>query len=232
MRQDHSVRAMDITSPANPEVHDFVQGSVNDASALSKALEGVNAIIIGHMASRGSYFSVEAPFDINVKGTAQIFETALKRGIRRVVLISSTAVVHRQVKEGLPISRESSYSPTSIYALTKVLQENIARYYHEEHGFEVACLRPTHIICEDSFTDKYGHQYDKATWQFIDPRDIARAAIAAIHLPKLGFEVFHLMTGPEAETFADVAHTRSILGWEPLHRFDALREKAESTKAS
>ena len=219
---------MDITLPANPEMHDFVQGSVNDASAVSEALDGINAVVIGHMASRGSYSSVDAPFDINVKGTAQIFEAALARGIRRIVLISSTAVVHRQVKARQPVSHKSSHCPTSIYALTKVLQENIARYYHEEHGFEVACLRPTHIICEDSLTDKYGHRYDKATWQFIDPRDIARAAIAAIRLPKLGFEVFHLLTGPDADNFADVARTKSILGWEPLHRFDALREKAES----
>jgi len=56
-------------------------------------------------------------------------------------------------------------------------------------------------------------------WQFIDPRDIASAVLAAFTVEHLGCEIFHLMAGPGAEKKADVKITMDRLNWQPKYRF-------------
>lgn len=160
--------------------------------------------------------------DINVKGTGLALEAAVRHGIRRVVLISSVSVVWRHVLSRTFLTPDLPAAPVQTYGLTKALQESLALFYHQMHGLEIAVLRPAYVIREDSMTDKYGATRANVTWQCIDPRDIASAVRSALLIPDLKHEVFYLMAGPDAERFADIAHTRERLGWSPVHRFANL----------
>ncbi len=212
--------------PNNPEGEGLVAGSVTDSAAIAKAMEGISGLVIAHMAPRapGVYDTAEKPFDINVKGTALLFEAAVARNIRRVVLISSVGVVAKAQAAGEFLSRDLAPSPNSMYALTKTLQEDIARYYYQNHGIEVAMLRPAYICCGDTLTDKYGVKRPSVNWLFIDPRDIARTALAAFTIENLGCEIFHLVAGPGAEKKADITHAFERLGWNPEYRFAEFPE--------
>lgn len=211
--------SFDLNPPAGAV--EFVEGSVSDSAAVKRAMQGIDALIIAHMAPNqpGVYDRVEMPFDVNVKGTGLLFEAAVEQGIKRVVLISSGAVVGRQSEEKKFLARDLPNAPRNLYGLTKTLQEEIARYYHYNFGIGVASLRPAYIVPEDSLSDKYGRQRPTVNWQFIDPRDIGQAAALALRLPDLGFEVFYTVAGPGSEKHADVQHTRERLGWEPKYTF-------------
>lgn len=219
LERNFRVRAMDVENHAG--FTDFLRGSVTDAEDVERALSGIDAIVIAHMLPNkpGNYDTVELPFDVNVKGTALLLEKAVKHGILRHVLISSVSVVDAARVSGAFLSRDLPPSPNKLYGLTKTLQEATARYYHENHGVEIALLRPAYVTRGDTLEDKYGVQRPTVNWQAIDPRDIATAAEAALRLKDLGCETFHLMAGPEAENHADVAHTMARLSWQPDFRF-------------
>jgi nucleoside-diphosphate-sugar epimerase len=201
--------------------HDSCEGSVTDAARVDRVLEGADALVIAHMAPRapGVYDSPGVPFDVNVKGTALLLEAAVRHGLRRVVLISSSAVVGRCQLAGDFLRQDSPLCPDSLYGLSKALQEETARYYHAKHGLEVAILRPAYISLGDTLLDKYGRKRESVNWQFVDPRDIGEAVRAALTVDDMGCEAFYLMAGPGAEEKADVAHAIRRLQWKPSYRF-------------
>ena len=198
---------------------------LGDAADLDDALAlcaGCSHLVIAHMAPNRPeiYNTPPMPFDVNVKGAANLFHAACVQGIRRTVLISSTAVVSGHMREDRFLSRDLRDYPTSMYALTKTLQEAIAKYYHEQNGMEVAVLRPAHICDEDNLVDKYGKKLPYANWVMIDPRDIAEAVRLALLTPRLDYETFYISGHVDAEAHADLKYTREFLGWRPQHTFE------------
>lgn len=220
LKHEFQVIPFDITSGEGTT--DFIQGSVTNYDDVARALEGIDGVVIAHMAPNkpGVYDTPELPFDVNVKGTALLLHIAAERGIKRHVLISSVSVVDGARLAGEFLSRDLAPSPVKLYGLTKTLQEATAHYYCERHGLEVAVLRPAYITRGDTLEDKYGVRRPSVNWQAVDPRDIGEAARAALKLEDLRYEIFHLVAGPGALEKTDVAHTISRLGWNPSYRYE------------
>jgi len=219
LSQGFRVRSLD-PQPCPLDV-ECVTGSVVDAATVEAALDGVDALIIAHMAPHPAPGEdpVGPPFDINVKGTARLLETAARLGIRQAVLISSTGAIGNA---GLALPRldgSEPYAPDAIYGLTKSLQEETVRYFHRVHGMKAVIFRPAYIVREDSLTDKYGVQRGSVNWLFIDPRDIASACAAALAASLDSLEIFHLLGGPGAEDHTDFSRAGRLLGWSPAYRF-------------
>ena len=219
----HELRLMDVT-PFEDSAHEVVIGDVADLQTVRSAVDGVDALVIAHMAQqqKKSYATPTVPFDANVKGTANLFFAAAERGIRRVVLISTTGVLHRHERPGQFFHRDLPLGSRGLYGLTKICQEVVAEHYHRNEGFEVACLRLGYIVDADLAEDKYGKPVTERNWQLSDRRDIGSAALAAMELPDLGWEVLFVMSTDESMAHADTAYTRSRLGWRPAHRFKHL----------
>lgn len=215
----HTLRLMDVVPVESP--HECVVGDVCDLETVRRAVAGMDAIVVGHMAPRqpGVYDVPTLPFDINVKGTAHLFHAAMETKIQRVVLISSIGVVvgHQRAKTFLRCDLPPATD--GVYALTKSLQESIAEHYHRVAGISVAMLRPAYVADEDQLVDKYGRHPATVNWQFIDRRDIGDAADAALRLPDLGCEVFYMLGHPDAAEHADIARSHERLGWTPKHDF-------------
>ncbi|MFA6288034.1 MAG: NAD(P)-dependent oxidoreductase [Opitutaceae bacterium] len=222
LADDFDLVRMDVTEV--PGAGKSIRGSVTDVGLLNRACSQVDAVVLAHMAPNrtDAYDWPDVCMDINVKGVALALEAAVRHGIKRVVLISSVSVVWGHVLENTFLGRDLPPCPVEMYGMTKVLQEDTARLYHQMKGLEIAVLRPAYILREDSLVNKYGETSRSVTWQCIDPRDIARAVRGALRVADLGYEVFYLMAGPGAESRADVAHTRECLGWEPEHRFAGI----------
>ncbi len=205
---------------------------VGDVSQLEDALslcEGCSDLVIGHMAPNRPeiYGTPTLPFDVNVKGTANLFHAACTHGIKRVVLISSISVVQGHQNAGEFLTRDLSPDPRAMYPLTKVLQEQTAHYYHQAHGLEVAVLRPAYICDEDTVSDKYGRHLLTVNWQFIDPRDIAEATRLALIAPQLTYEIFYLLGHPDADAHAEMGRLREFLGWKAKHTFEKYPRDGE-----
>lgn len=214
------VRGFDVVAGPEGAGESFV-GSVTDAVAVDRACVGCDALVISHMAPNRPevYASAEQPFDINVKGAALLFEAALKHGVRKVVLISSISVVEGHRAGGKKLTGDLPAWPVSTYGLTKVLQEEIALYHHRKSGLPVAVLRPAYVTDADTLTDKYGRRLPSVNWQFVDRRDIAGAALAALRAPGPAFARYFVHGHPGAIEWMDVDRTMAELQWSPLHDF-------------
>jgi nucleoside-diphosphate-sugar epimerase len=217
---EHWVRGADIVDKPSA-CHELAPGDITDYTACQKLVDGMDALVLCHMAPnpRG-YETPPMAFDINVKGTANLYHAAAEAGIRRVVLISSVAVIatgegERDARIGVgPYS-----SGKGLYSLTKVLQEQIAASYYHSHQIATAALRPGWIVNDGELVTKYGEKMERYNPTLVDPRDIGHATLAALALPDLALESFNL--GQEGVA-VDTASSRERLKWGPHHRFESL----------
>lgn len=98
---------------------------------------------------------------VNALGVVNVFEAARLLGVPRIVFPSSQAVYGPQAHYGDRPVREADYcSPDALlrnYALTKLLNEHIARKYQEQHGMVITALRGTVI-------HGHGRQRGSSVW--------------------------------------------------------------------
>ena len=107
------------------------------------------------------------------------------------------------------------------YALSKVLQEELARNFHEQHGMSIAVIRPWGIIDSEKMVTTDGKAVTSHSWGTIDRRDVASALVCALEAPDIGYECFYVMATPGGYKATDVARTEQRLGWKPATTFAA-----------
>jgi len=109
---------------------EWVEGDVLDVVSLQDALEGVDAVV--HTAAVVSFSSAERQrmYQVNVDGTANVVNTALDLGVRRLLHVSSVAALGRTVKAEL-VSEEKKWTDTS----------NNTHYARSKHGAEMHVWR-------------------------------------------------------------------------------------------
>ncbi|MEW6755172.1 MAG: NAD(P)-dependent oxidoreductase [Candidatus Latescibacterota bacterium] len=220
----HAVRAFDSGPEAwqawadidGPWEGETVHGDIADFGTVDRALEGMDAVI--HAAvygsrSPGAYgVDDELPFRVNLKGLWNVLEAAHRRRIEPVVHIGSCQTVH---PEGVYFTAEVRRPDAGLYAVTKRLQEEMCRQYHEGTGMRMVVLRPDYIV--DSRLG-IGRQREKLGPPGVPRRngwvcrhDLAEACRLAIE-SNLDFEVLHIVGTPEADATCNVARSRQVLG--------------------
>jgi len=224
-RTEYSLRLMDVIPITSR--HETLIADVADLDAVRGAVKGMDAIIIAHMAPRNpdSYLAPTLPFDINVKGAANLFHAAVENNVKRLVLISSTGapIAHGKSEYGQDVPHTAPPKSRGMYGLTKALQEIIAEQYSREHHLAVAALRVGWIMDQDSLVNKYGTRVTKYSPMLTDRRDIGEVARLCLHHPTLTYEVFNVMSTPESMTASDVQHTCDFLRWTSKYPFTNLR---------
>lgn len=120
---------------------DFIEGDVADATAVAKAVAGVDCIF--HEAALASVpRSVAAPLDTNsvcVTGTVTLLDAARKAGVRRVVYAGSSSAYGDQPTSS---KRETDLpAPLSPYAAAKLAAEHYCHAFHATYGLETVTVR-------------------------------------------------------------------------------------------
>jgi nucleoside-diphosphate-sugar epimerase len=120
---------------------DLVEGDLRDPDACRRACQG--ASVVFHQAALGSVpRSVADPattIAVNVSGTANVFGAAREAGVARVVYASSSSVYGDS--PALPKREGEEGEPLSPYALSKAMNEQLARVFHRCYGMELVGLR-------------------------------------------------------------------------------------------
>lgn len=120
---------------------EFIKGDIRDFDTCMRAAEGVDYVL--HHAAWGSVpRSIELPliYDlINVHGTVNMMEAALRAGVKRFVYASSSAVYGDD--ETLPKVEEKVGRLLSPYALSKYADELYAQQYHMHYELATVGLR-------------------------------------------------------------------------------------------
>lgn len=107
---------------------------------LMGCLAGADAVF--HLAAKNCIADCQADpvatASVNVVGTVNVFEAALRSGVRRVVLAESSAVYEGSATFPTP---ESEEGPESVYAVSKVAARRFADCYRRFHGLGLTTLR-------------------------------------------------------------------------------------------
>ena len=119
----------------------LIVGDINDPSALSEALDGVDVLL--HQAAfvsiRGSFTKLDDDLRANCEGTLAVLRAAGEHGVKRVVFASSMAVYGQPAQ--LPVREDAPALPTSPYGLSKLRGEMYGRILAREFGFSFIALR-------------------------------------------------------------------------------------------
>jgi len=162
----------------NYRVADIAQ--LEELASCWREFGGIDAVI--HLA--GDSFN-RADWDFvlpaNIIGTKNVFETARKNGVRKIVLASSGHVVGGWEKE-IQESGDFLYSdwevrPDGWYGLSKAFGEDLARMYHDKYGMQIYCLRIGAVLADDQPVN----DRDKKIW--LSHHDLTKIIRAMIESP-------------------------------------------------
>lgn len=138
----HKVRLLDTRECGECRSMEYYQGSVLDPADCAAACDGIDMVV--HSAAIHNAAAVAAnplaAIEINVKGTTNLFSSAVAAGAHRFVFMSS-AKVYGDPGE-LPSVEHATLEPLETYALSKIFGEHHLNLMQADSGIEVAILRP------------------------------------------------------------------------------------------
>ena len=119
----------------------FVQEDVRDRQTVRDVVSGCD--YVWHQAAIRITLCAERPrecVDVLVGGTLNVFEAAVEAGVKKVVYASS-ASVYGAADEFPTGERHPPYNNRTIYGAAKLMNEGIARSFHEMYGLSSVGLR-------------------------------------------------------------------------------------------
>ncbi len=179
---------------------EVVRASLSDGGATAAVLDGVDAVF--HLAGHVSFDPGEpvAMYDLHVQATRRLLEACAARGVKRVVLASSSGTI--AVSREDRIATEADDYPISVvgswpYYLSKIFQEKAALRIHRDTGLPLVVLNPSLLLgpgdARLSSTDvvfKFMERRIPAMptggLSFVDVRDAAAAFAAALEMGRPG----------------------------------------------
>lgn len=128
----------------------------DDPAMVREAVAGIDVVV--HTGALMSWHPKDndAMYHANVTATRMLLEAAKHHRIRRFIFASSGEVYPEVRAHSLPITEEHPCNPISFYGLTKLLGEELVRFYQRQ-GLETVILRFPHtqsaaeILDENSF---------------------------------------------------------------------------------
>ena len=125
----------------DPRVRIFdVGGDICQTDILEKAMKGIDGVF--HFAALWLLQCHEYPraaFDVNIRGTFNVFEACIKQGVKRLVYSSSASVYGDAVQE--PMDEDHPFNNKNFYGATKIAGEAMVRALHHRYGLNYVGLR-------------------------------------------------------------------------------------------
>jgi nucleoside-diphosphate-sugar epimerase len=194
---------------------EIVHGDIACFAAVDRCLDGVDAGIHVAAYAIGQEYRDDDPnpFLVNLKGLWNVLESARRRGLRRVVHVGSCQTVHPR---GVFFNAEVRRPDGSPYAVSKRLQEEMCRQYHEAFGLPIIVLRADSIVDSrlgiDRFCGKLGVYGRRLRSGWVCRHDLAEACRLAAENTSIPFDVLHIVGTPEADATCNAARGRELLG--------------------
>lgn len=148
-------------------------------------------------------------FDVNTKGTFNLLEVCRLEGVRRFIYSSSMSVYGKNI-EYLPVDERHPTNVSDFYGLTKLLGEELVRFYAKQYNLNVVVLRYSGVygpgkdqgavayFIKNAKLNKPLRILNNISWDIIYVKDVVEANIKAFEkLDKIKFEVINIGTGKE-----------------------------------
>jgi UDP-glucose 4-epimerase len=125
----------------DPRVRIFdIGGDILQTDILDAALDGADGVF--HFAALWLLQCHEFPqsaFDVNVRGTFNVMDACVRKGVKRLVYSSSASVYGDAVSE--PMGEDHPFNNQNFYGATKICGEAMLRAYHHRYGLDYVGLR-------------------------------------------------------------------------------------------
>jgi nucleoside-diphosphate-sugar epimerase len=141
----HAVRTLDVVPLDDPELEQAVEelrGDVRSPEDARRLVAGAD-VLVHAAAALPIRVSRRAIWSVNVEGTATVLAAAREAGVRRHVLISSTAVYG--VPKVHPIFEDSPLVGVGHYGESKIEAERVTQEFGRR-GLEYTIIRPKTFV--------------------------------------------------------------------------------------
>jgi uronate dehydrogenase len=205
--------------PVGPagEGEEIVQADAGDLESMRAAVRGVDAVV--HLAASSA---VGTPWDDalhnNIVGIYALLEAMRLEGVKRMVFASTNHVTGYYELKNRPCYPDMPVRPDGFYGASKAFGEALSRFYVDEHGLEVICLRIGSWLPEPK------NVRNLSTW--LSPRDMAQLTWRAIETP-LTWGIFYAISANKRR-YWDIGPTQEILGFESEDDAETYADKVEA----
>ncbi|RSU41719.1 NAD(P)-dependent oxidoreductase, partial [Sphingomonas koreensis] len=196
---------------------------VADAALIERVFGeyGIEAVIHGGALHKPDIvrYSKQTFVDVNVTGTLNLLEAAVRAGHDRFVSTSTTSLMISQAirdeagDAAVWLDEDSGpIEPRNIYGTTKYAAEQLCRLFHAEHGLNSIVLRTGRFFPEEDDTHSHPPGENLKANEFLHRRltveDAARAHVAALEkAPEMGFATY-LVSAPTPFARGDAAELK------------------------
>jgi UDP-glucose 4-epimerase len=193
----------------------FLPGDIRDRQTVARAVAGCDFVF--HQAAIRITLCAEQPrdcLDVLVMGAFNVFEAAVASGVKKVVYASSASVYG--AAEVFP-TRETHhpYDNRTLYGAAKLMNEGIARSFHDMYGLGSVGLRYFNVYgprmdMTGAYTEVFTRWLDcieqgkapqvhgdgSTSMDFVFAEDVARANILAMKSDRVD-DVYNVASGTE-----------------------------------
>lgn len=183
---------------------------------------------------------------VNVVGTYNVMEAALKLGVRKVILASSETTYGICFSDGvtdphqLPLTEDYDIDPMDTYGTSKKVNEVTARSLARRTGADIYALRIGNVVEPHEYAQNFLGYFAnpevrrRNAFNYIDARDLGQIVDLCLKKDGLGFQVFNAcnstngMNLTNAELlqrfFPNVPVTEALGDWDSLMSNRKVRE--------
>lgn len=250
LSEDHSVFVYDNLSNGHKDSvvdqAEFIEGDLLEIKKISEIFKQKKIEAVIHLAASSVVCeSVKQPakyYQNNLTAGLSLLQAMLKSDVKKIVF-SSTAAVYGE-PEKLPIEEDNPTKPTNPYGETKLMFENILKWFENAYDLRYASLRyfnaagasrncgerhnpETHLIPlilnvaagERKFIEVFGTDYPTPDGtcirDYIHVQDLAQAHILALGILDKRSEIYNLGCGGNGYSVKEVINVaKAVTGKE------------------
>jgi uronate dehydrogenase len=215
LRDRYRLRLMSHSAPLTPEGdEEVVRGAVDNLDDMRRAVAGVDGVL--HLAASSA---VSTPWpdalNNNIIGVYNTYEAMREAGVKKVVFASTNHVTGMYERDGLPCYPDVPVRPDGYYGASKAFGEALGRYYSDEFGLQVICLRI------GSYLPEPRNERNLATW--LSPRDMAQLFWRSLEID-LPFGIFYGVSG-NRRRYWSIESAVTVLGYRPADDAETYAER-------
>ncbi|MFO1061961.1 MAG: NAD(P)-dependent oxidoreductase [Dongiaceae bacterium] len=175
------LRSTDIVDPAPAlDGEELTVADLADAAAIDRLVAGAGRIV--HFGGISFETDFDRILEANLRGTYNVFDAARRHGAGPIVYASSNHAIGfyertERLDAGVP------QRPDSLYGVSKAFGEDLASFYADKYGLDIACLRIGTAAPEPK------DPRHLSTWQSYE--DLLRMIEACFAAPKLGCTILY-----------------------------------------
>jgi NAD+ dependent glucose-6-phosphate dehydrogenase len=212
-------RLLDREPPsASSSAGESVVADVTDRDEIRRAVEDVGAII--HLAGDPR---PEAPWNSvlrnNIDGTHAILEAAAEAGVEKFVFASSNHAVGAyetearkpgiyRTEDDFRLDGTELPRPGNRYGVSKATGELLGRYFHDEHGISVVCVRIGNLT-----KDRPPRDYERGQAMWLSHRDCAHLFDRCLQA-EYDYEIVYGISDNDRRYYS-IERAREVLGYDP-----------------